>query len=96
MSQLFSPYDLAGLPLPNRTVMAPMTRSRAATGAPDAHTALYYAQRASAGLLPSTPIDRSSSLQSRHTEHHSAAASCQQEQHRQALHAGDGWYGICF
>lgn len=51
MSQLFTPYDLAGLPLPNRVVMAPMTRSRAVTGAPDAQTAIYYAQRASAGLL---------------------------------------------
>ncbi|SCM68267.1 N-ethylmaleimide reductase [Donghicola eburneus] len=30
MSLLFTPYDLAGLTLPNRIVMAPMTRSRAA------------------------------------------------------------------
>ncbi|SLN54293.1 N-ethylmaleimide reductase [Aquimixticola soesokkakensis] len=51
MSQLFTPYDLAGLTLPNRVVMAPMTRSRAMTGVPDEQTALYYAQRASAGLL---------------------------------------------
>lgn len=51
MSQLFTPYDLAGLSLPNRVVMAPMTRSRAETGVPDGHTATYYAQRASAGLL---------------------------------------------
>ncbi len=51
MSLLFTPYDLAGLTLPNRIVMAPMTRSRAAAGVPDAQTALYYAQRASAGLL---------------------------------------------
>lgn len=51
MSLLFTPYDLAGLTLPNRVVMAPMTRSRADTGVPDAQTALYYAQRAGAGLL---------------------------------------------
>ncbi|MBG6595943.1 alkene reductase [Pseudomonas aeruginosa] len=51
MSKLFHPYDLAGLALPNRIVMAPMTRSRAETGVPDALTALYYRQRASAGLI---------------------------------------------
>ncbi|MDK3019770.1 alkene reductase [Pseudodonghicola flavimaris] len=51
MSRLFTPYDLAGLSLPNRVVMAPMTRSRAETGVPDDQTALYYAQRADAGLL---------------------------------------------
>lgn len=51
MSQLFTPYDLAGLAVPNRVVMAPMTRSRATSGIPDAQTALYYAQRASAGLI---------------------------------------------
>ena len=39
--------------LPNRLVMAPMTRSRAddATGVPSALTAQYYAQRADAGLI---------------------------------------------
>ena len=40
--------------------MAPLTRSRARTGAADALTALYYTQRASAGLIISegTPISR--------------------------------------
>ncbi|MCJ2187668.1 alkene reductase [Novosphingobium beihaiensis] len=51
MSLLFTPYDLGEIPLANRVVMAPMTRSRAQTGIPDALTALYYAQRASAGLI---------------------------------------------
>src|SRR5712672_1187029 len=39
--------------LPNRLVMAPMTRSRAddASGVPSALTAQYYAQRADAGLI---------------------------------------------
>lgn len=51
---LFSPFDLKGLRLPNRFVMSPMTRSRApASGTPSALTALYYAQRASAGLIVS-------------------------------------------
>ena len=51
---LFTPYNLGALQLPNRVVMPPMTRSRAAHG--DVATALmaeYYAQRASAGLIVS-------------------------------------------
>jgi N-ethylmaleimide reductase len=51
MTKLFEPYDLAGLTLSNRIVMAPMTRARAANNTPDAATALYYRQRASAGLI---------------------------------------------
>ncbi|MEV8633122.1 alkene reductase [Streptosporangium sp. NPDC051023] len=48
----FSPFKLGGLELPNRLVMAPMTRSRAyVAGIPSTLTALYYAQRASAGLI---------------------------------------------
>lgn len=49
---LFSSYQLGALSLPNRLVLPPMTRSRAAKG--DVATALmaqYYAQRASAGLI---------------------------------------------
>lgn len=51
MSKLFDGYDLAGLLLPNRVVMAPMTRSRALDSVADEQTALYYQQRASAGLV---------------------------------------------
>lgn len=51
MSNLFNHYELAGLALRNRIVMAPMTRSRAVTTVPDALTATYYAQRATAGLI---------------------------------------------
>ena len=51
MSHLFSSYDLAGLPLENRIVMAPMTRSRCVGTIPGDSTALYYQQRASAGLI---------------------------------------------
>jgi N-ethylmaleimide reductase len=58
MSDLFEPFDLPGLRLPNRIIMAPMTRSRALNNVPNAATALYYTQRASAGLIISegTPI----------------------------------------
>ncbi|HYW32477.1 MAG TPA: alkene reductase [Gemmatimonas sp.] len=51
-AKLFTPLTLGGLALPNRTVMAPMTRTRAtADGVPTALMAEYYAQRASAGLI---------------------------------------------
>jgi N-ethylmaleimide reductase len=49
---VFSDYRLGGLSLPNRFVMAPMTRSRALPGnVPNPLAATYYAQRAAAGLL---------------------------------------------
>lgn len=51
MSALFEPYDLAGLKLSNRLVMAPMTRARVPDTVPPAQMALYYAQRAGAGLI---------------------------------------------
>jgi N-ethylmaleimide reductase len=50
--KLFSPFTLGTLRLPNRLVMAPMSRNRAdASGAAHALTATYYAQRAGAGLI---------------------------------------------
>lgn len=52
MSMLFSKFNLGPLALPNRLVMAPMTRCRAAEGnVPTDLMAEYYAQRASAGLI---------------------------------------------
>lgn len=49
---LFSPLRVGRLRLPNRVVMAPMTRSRAdAAGLVGPLTAEYYAQRAGAGLI---------------------------------------------
>ncbi|QHB99875.1 alkene reductase [Epidermidibacterium keratini] len=51
-SALFEPMDLGGLALPNRVVMAPMTRLRAEPdGTPTPEMAQFYAQRADAGLL---------------------------------------------
>ena len=51
-SKLFEPYQLGPLKLPNRLVMAPLTRNRAAAGfVPGPLAAEYYSQRASAGLL---------------------------------------------
>ncbi|WP_224246645.1 alkene reductase [Hyalangium gracile] len=49
---LFSSFQLGGLELKNRIVMAPMTRSRAVEGnVPNPLAITYYTQRASAGLI---------------------------------------------
>lgn len=50
--ELLSPFDLHGLPLTNRVVLAPLTRSRAGIERmPNDLMAEYYVQRVSAGLL---------------------------------------------
>lgn len=53
VSPLFQPFELRGLTLKNRIVMAPMTRSRSPGGVPNDENAAYYARRAAAqvGLL---------------------------------------------
>ncbi|MDP4534798.1 alkene reductase [Alkalimonas collagenimarina] len=52
MTDLFTPIQLGSLTLPNRIVMAPLTRCRAdANHVPTPMMAEYYAQRASAGLI---------------------------------------------
>ncbi|HUX69039.1 MAG TPA: alkene reductase [Cellulomonadaceae bacterium] len=49
---LFSPVSLGDLHLPNRVVMAPLTRMRSgASGVPGDIVAEHYAQRASVGLI---------------------------------------------
>ena len=48
---LLEPFALGTLRLPNRLVMAPMTRNRAPGGVPNERMAAYYAQRAGAGLI---------------------------------------------
>ena len=53
MTTMFDPIKVGALELPNRIVMAPLTRSRAVGGGrvPNALMAEYYVQRASAGLI---------------------------------------------
>ena len=53
MTTLFDPITVGDLELPNRIIMAPLTRARAIGGArvPNALMAHYYVQRASAGLI---------------------------------------------
>src|SRR4051812_9739191 len=54
MRSLFDPLDLGSLEVPNRIMMAPLTRARAGRdGVPNPLMAEYYAQRASAGLIVS-------------------------------------------
>ncbi|GAA2670417.1 alkene reductase [Actinoplanes palleronii] len=60
MTELFSGFQLGGLSLPNRLVMAPMTRVRAAAGGlATPSMAGYYAQRATAGLIVSEGVQPS-------------------------------------
>ena len=52
MADLFDQIDLGAIALPNRIVMAPLTRARSnRDGVPNALMAEYYAQRADAGLI---------------------------------------------
>src|SRR4051812_34025803 len=51
-TDLFTPVRIGALELPNRIVMAPMMRNRAAPGnVPQAMNITYYTQRATAGLI---------------------------------------------
>ena len=63
---LFTPYSFKGLNLPNRIVMAPMTRSFSPGGVPTADVAAYYRRRAEGevGLIISegTGVRRPASL----------------------------------
>ncbi len=52
MPSLFDPLKLGDITLPNRIIMAPLTRCRASEGrVPNELMAEYYAMRASAGLI---------------------------------------------
>lgn len=59
MADLFTPITVGDIELPNRIIMAPLTRNRAGKGnVPTDLNALYYEQRATAGLLitEATPV----------------------------------------
>lgn len=47
---LFTPFQLKGLTLPNRIVMAPMTRSFSPGGVPTKAVSEYYRKRAAAAV----------------------------------------------
>jgi N-ethylmaleimide reductase len=60
VTSLFERYQLGNLTLPNRVVMAPMSRVRAAEGGlATPSMATYYAQRATAGLIVSEGVQPS-------------------------------------
>lgn len=50
ISALFKPFELKGLRLKNRFVMAPMTRQRSPGNVPNEANAEYYARRAAGGV----------------------------------------------
>jgi 2,4-dienoyl-CoA reductase-like NADH-dependent reductase (Old Yellow Enzyme family) len=59
---LFSPFQHKSLSLPNRIVMAPMTRSKSPGGVPAEDVATYYRRRAEGGvgliITEGTTVDR--------------------------------------
>ena len=68
---LFKPFTCLGLNMPNRIVMAPMTRSFSPDGVPGDNVAEYYARRAAADvgliLTEGTVIDRKGSANDANT-----------------------------
>jgi N-ethylmaleimide reductase len=65
VTSLFDRHEAGGLILPNRVVMAPMTRVRAAAGGlATPSMATYYAQRATAGLIVTEGVQPSVTGQS--------------------------------
>jgi N-ethylmaleimide reductase len=90
---LLHPYELGSLRLPNRVVMAPMTRVRATRdGLAAPSTATYYAQRATAGLIVSEGAQPNLLGQSNpHTPGlHSDAAAAAWRPVTAAVHANGG------
>ncbi|GAB2793923.1 alkene reductase [Halomonas shantousis] len=61
--QLLSPVTLGRVELPNRVIMAPLTRSRTPDSVPGDMQATYYAQRADAGLIISEATNISPTAQ---------------------------------
>jgi 2,4-dienoyl-CoA reductase-like NADH-dependent reductase (Old Yellow Enzyme family) len=64
-SPLFAPFEIPGLKLDNRIVMAPMTREFSPDGIPGPDVAAYYARRAAGGaglvITEATDIDHPAS-----------------------------------
>jgi 2,4-dienoyl-CoA reductase-like NADH-dependent reductase (Old Yellow Enzyme family) len=95
---LFRPFKLRTLSLPNRIVMAPMTRSFAPGGVPGASNAEYYRKRAEGGvgliLSEGTVIDRPTSRNDPGIPFfHGKAALAGWKQVIDAVHAAGGHMG---
>ena len=90
---LFSPYWLGGLRLPNRIVMAPLTRARADEhGVPSPLAAEYYTQRAGAGLIiaEATAVSRQGTGYDNWPGLHTAAQQAGWRTITEAVHAARG------
>ena len=100
---LFTPVTVGALTLPNRIVMAPLTRCRAdAAHVPTALMAEYYAQRASAGLIvaeATMAMEGNSAFEGREPGIYSAAQVTAWKVVTDAVHAKGGriflqiWHG---
>jgi len=102
MTTLLDPLRLGALELPNRILMAPLTRCRAEPGhVPSDLMATYYAQRASAGLLiaEATMVTAGNSAFMSEPGIHSAAQVAGWRKVTDAVHAAGGrifvqlWHG---
>lgn len=102
MSALFQPLQAGAVTLPNRILMAPLTRCRAEDGhVPGDLMATHYAQRASAGLLiaEATMAIEGNSAFWHEPGIHSAAQVAGWKQVTDAVHKADGriflqvWHG---
>jgi len=102
-ASLFTPVTLGSLTLPNRIVMAPLTRCRAdAAHVPTDLMVDYYAQRASAGLIvaeATMAIEGNSAFGAREPGVYSAAQVAAWKKVTAAVHARGGrivlqiWHG---
>ncbi len=93
MNPLFTPFSIGDLELPNRLVMAPLTRGRADEGSiPNGLMAEYYRQRAGAGLIISeaTHISPQGRGWVGAPGIHSAAQMSGWQRVTEAVHAGGG------
>jgi 2,4-dienoyl-CoA reductase-like NADH-dependent reductase (Old Yellow Enzyme family) len=92
---LFTPFTLKSLALPNRVVMAPMTRSQSPGGVPGANVAAYYRRRAEHGvgliITEGTGIDHPAALGSPNVPFfHGDAALAGWKAVADAVHAAGG------
>jgi 2,4-dienoyl-CoA reductase-like NADH-dependent reductase (Old Yellow Enzyme family) len=96
VESLFQPFTFKGLRLPNRLVMAPMTRSKSPGGIATPEVAAYYARRAAAqiGLIitEGTGVARPASLNDPDIPRfHGEAALAAWEKVARAVHAEGGF-----
>jgi 2,4-dienoyl-CoA reductase-like NADH-dependent reductase (Old Yellow Enzyme family) len=91
---LFRPFAINGLALPNRIVMAPMTRSFSPAGQPGQNVADYYRRRAAGGvgliITEGTAVERVGSANDPNVPHFFGSALDGWGQVVQAVHGAAG------